>query len=257
MPSPREISNAIAGAVVAVDFDGTLAAIAPHPADSRPAEGAADVLLSLAEAGATIAIVTGRMASAALQISGFGHIPGLIIEGQYGAERWHNHRLDTVPAPPGLDVLRNRLPALVHELTGDPDVWIEDKEISLVVHARLTRDPAAVLAALQGPLHHLASSAELEVHSGKGILEIRLPGVDKAHSIERLVSANPTAVVFAGDDVGDIPAFNAVHEWRKRTGRPAMTIGVVPHRDAPVAGIADIEVDDPSAVIDILAQLLP
>jgi trehalose 6-phosphate phosphatase len=257
MSSPSDIAAVIDGALVAADFDGTLAAIVAHPADSRPAAGAGEVLLALANAGATVAIVTGRTAEAALQASGFEDIPGVVVEGQYGAERWHDHKLDTLPAPASMGELRNRLPNLIRELTDDPNVWIEDKGISLVVHARQSRDPDAILDTLHDPVTELATSTDVEVHVGKLVLEIRLAGVDKASAIERLARDTPTAIFFAGDDFGDIPAFKAVHEWRRRTGRPALTIGVVPHAGAPVAGIADMEVDDPAAVIEVLNQLLP
>jgi len=118
-------------------------------------------------------------------------------------------------------------------------------------------NPAMILSKLYDPLVELASAVGMEVYGGKDVLEVRLPGVDKAGAIQRLITDTTSAVVLAGDDVGDIPAFSAVHAWRRQTGRPALTIGVVAHPKAPVAGIADLEVSDPTAVVRLLAQLLP
>ena len=52
-----EIRADLAHALVAVDFDGTLAPIVPDPADSRPAPGAVTALRRLVEGGAAVAIL--------------------------------------------------------------------------------------------------------------------------------------------------------------------------------------------------------
>ncbi|MBJ7600136.1 MAG: trehalose-phosphatase [Candidatus Nephthysia bennettiae] len=193
----------------------------------------------------------------ALEAGEFAHVPGLVIEGLYGAERWHNDEFNRLPVPTAFAHLQAELPDLIRRVTDDPDVWIEDKRISLVVHARMADNPAMILSKLYDPLVELASAVGMEVYGGKDVLEVRLPGVDKAGAIQRLITDTTSAVVLAGDDVGDIPAFSAVHAWRRQTGRPALTIGVVAHPKAPVAGIADLEVSDPTAVVRLLAQLLP
>jgi hypothetical protein len=96
MVSPREIAGMIDGALVAIDFDGTLANITPHPEDGRLIDGALDALRALAAAGATVAIVTGRTAASALEVGEFAHVPGLVIEGLYGVERWHNDEFNSL-----------------------------------------------------------------------------------------------------------------------------------------------------------------
>jgi len=63
-------------ALVAVDFDGTLAPIVPDPADSRPVPGAIAALRVLAERGAQVAVVTGRDARTVIELGGLDAIPG-------------------------------------------------------------------------------------------------------------------------------------------------------------------------------------
>jgi trehalose 6-phosphate phosphatase len=46
------------GALIALDFDGTIAPIVPNPSDSRPVPGAVDSLAALARAGAQVAVIT-------------------------------------------------------------------------------------------------------------------------------------------------------------------------------------------------------
>src|SRR3954468_13655128 len=81
---------------------------------------------------------------------------------------------------------RSRVAAAVAGTVSDPEVWIEDERLSLVVHTRLTS------------------------HPGKEVVELRLRDIDKGSALERLVDTRSRAVVFAGDDVGDLPAFAGV-----------------------------------------------
>ena len=95
--------------------------------------------------GATLAVVTGRSVSSLLRVSGFGAIPGIVIYGTHGAERWEAGVLRAAAAPPGLEELRGRLPGLIAGLVREPALWIEDKSLSLVIHARLTATAAQIL----------------------------------------------------------------------------------------------------------------
>ena len=69
-PWPPRSDADLAHALVAVDFDGTLAPIVPDPADSRPAPGAVTALRRLVEQGAAVAIVTGRNARTVVDLGG-------------------------------------------------------------------------------------------------------------------------------------------------------------------------------------------
>jgi trehalose 6-phosphate phosphatase len=241
-------------ALVAVDFDGTLAPIVPDPADSRPARGAIAALRALADRGTQVAVITGRDARTVLALGGLSAIPELIVEGLYGAERWHGGALATLPEPAELHRLRAELPALV--AAGDPDLWIEDKRLSLVVHGRKAPDPEAALDTVRDAVTEFGERLGLDVHPGRGVLELRLPGYDKGETLRRLVAeTKPTAVLFIGDDLGDLPAFAAVTELR-RAGAAAYGVAAVSAEAAPeVAAAADLQVDGPAGVVALLAEL--
>ena len=128
----------LSSALVALDFDGTLAPISPHPDDARPLAGAQQMLRDVRATGATLAVVTGRSVASLLRVSGFGAIPGIVIYGTHGAERWQAGELRTPATPAGLDELRLSLPGLLASITRDRHLWIEEKGLSLVIHARLT-----------------------------------------------------------------------------------------------------------------------
>lgn len=240
-------------ALVAVDFDGTLAPIVPDPADSRPAPGAVAALRTIAERGAQVAVITGRDARTVLGLGGLDAIPGVIVEGLYGAERWQGGVLTTLPEPYAMHRLRAELPALI--ATGDPKLWIEDKRLSLVVHARMAADPQAALDSVREPVTTLGEQLGLSVDPGRGVLELRLPGHDKGAALLRLTAElGPKAALFVGDDVGDLPAFTAVGELREQ-GTPAWSVAVVSPEAPEVARAADVQVDGPAGVVALLQSL--
>jgi trehalose 6-phosphate phosphatase len=240
----------LAPALIALDFDGTLAPISPHPEDARPVPGADRMLRAVRATGATLAVVSGRSVASLLRVSGFGAIPGIVIYGTHGAERWEAGVLRAAAAPPGLEELRGRLPGLVAGLVREPDVWIEDKSLSLVVHARLTAAPERVLERLREPVEKAAAAAGLGVRPGKEVLEICLPGIDKGTALRELLAGDPAAALYAGDDVGDLDAMAEVRAWAQRRGRPGCTVAVGP-AGGPLAA-ADVTVADPRALLAFL-----
>ncbi|HJQ00381.1 MAG TPA: trehalose-phosphatase [Jatrophihabitans sp.] len=247
----RPIAANLVGALIALDFDGTLAPIVPDPTTSRPVPGVVATLHELAEAGARIAIVTGRNAETVLALSAeLAGIEGLLISGLHGAETWQHGRLVTQPEPAGIAELRAALPALLPH-----DVWLEDKRLSLVVHTRQAADPEQAFATLCEPVSRLAAQHGLETHPGKQVLELRMPGPSKATALDSLLTDRTPAALFAGDDLGDLPAVTALRAWSERTGRPGYAIAV--GEVAELAEVADGRLDTPAELAIVLAGLLP
>jgi trehalose 6-phosphate phosphatase len=245
---------ALSSGLVALDFDGTLAPISRRPRDARPLRGVDRLLRDLRATGATLAVVTGRTVASLLRVSHFAAIPGIVIYGTHGAERWQAGHLRAAAPPAGLDELRGSLPRILTSM--GPDLWLEDKGLSLVIHARLTADPDRVLEILHAPVAEAAAAAGLGVRPGKEVLEICIPGLDKGAAIRELLSDDPAAACYAGDDLGDLPAIDAVNAWAERTGRPALTVAVSASGAGPVAGQAGLIVPDPRALLSLLRQIL-
>jgi trehalose 6-phosphate phosphatase len=242
----------ISGSVIALDFDGTLAPIVADPQQSRPVPGVVETLATLARAGAQIAIVTGRDALTVLELGQLQVIPGLVISGLHGAEVWRDGTLTTRAEPPGIAVLREQIPPLLHDVADD--AWLEDKRLSLVVHTRRAADPDRAWASLHPVVTELAEMQGLEVHPGKQVLEIRIPHLSKADAVAELLSEQTSAALFAGDDVGDLPAVRVVNEWGAQTGRPTLTVAV--GEVAELQEITDITVETPQDLAALLATLL-
>jgi trehalose 6-phosphate phosphatase len=245
---------ALPSALVALDFDGTLHPISPHPDDARPVPGALELLGDVRATGATLAIVSGRSVASLLRISGFEAVPGIVIYGLHGVERWENGRLRAPAIPAGIDELRLSLPKIVAAAAPDPAIWIEDKDLSLVVHTRLTAEPDRLLDVLRAPVTEATVAAGLELRPGKEVLEIVIPGTDKGTAIRELIRDETAAVAYAGDDVGDLPAIREINAWSGRTGRPQLIVEVSPSGTGPLAGLADMTVPDPVSLISFLRQ---
>jgi trehalose 6-phosphate phosphatase len=182
-------------------------------------------------------------------------VPGIRVAGLYGIETWYDGRLSTVDEPPELNALRERLPAVVAAAATDPQVWIEDKRLSLVVHARKAANPAQQLALVREPVVRLASELGLEPHPGRGVLEIRIPGYDKGRALRRLVTeTGRAAVLFAGDDIGDLPAIEEVRRMAA-AGAAAFAVAIGAADGTELADAADVTVADPGAMVALLHSL--
>jgi trehalose 6-phosphate phosphatase len=246
----------LARALIALDFDGTLAPIIADPTRSKPVAGTVRVLTALALAGAQVAVITGRDARTAVELGGLSAVPRIAVSGLYGLESWSDGRLSTIDEPPALGILRERLPGVVMGATSDEQVWIEDKRLSLVVHARKAADPAAQVALVREPVMRLAAELGLETHGGRGVLEIRIPGYDKGTALRRLVAEHaPSIVLFAGDDVGDLPAFEVVRELRG-AGTTAWSVAIKSAEAAEVSDAADLTVESPASLVALLGELV-
>jgi len=219
-----EFGDHLTGALIALDFDGTMAPLVADPSASRPVDGLLATLIRLAEAGVQVAVVTGRDALTAVALGGLDAVPDIVVSGLHGAERWQAGQLRTQIEPPGIATLRSELPAALVQV--DPAIWLEDKRLSLVVHTRQAADPDAALAQLEPLVRQRAGAVGLEAHRGKLILEIRLPDINKGDAIGELLNPETAAVLFAGDDLGDVPAVRRVRSWAVASGRPAVTIAV-------------------------------
>jgi trehalose 6-phosphate phosphatase len=246
-----------ARAVVAVDFDGTLAPIVERPEDARPAAGAVDALRALADRVGVCAVVSGRAAADAVALGGLADVRHLQVHGHYGLERWSDGVLETPEPSMAVDTARRRLADL---LAGAPaGVHVEDKHHSLVVHTRPAADPAAALAALTPGLEGLAAELGLEAVPGRMVLELRPPGIDKGTALRRLAAEREAAsVLYLGDDLGDLPAFDVVEELRA-AGAAGLTVASVDPalEDAPqqLADRADLVLAGPTEVVAFLTTL--
>ncbi len=257
MPNIRQqiisdLSRAPDESLFALDYDGTLAPIASRPEYGRPARGTLEVLTALASRGATIALVTGREAAALLRVSGLAKVPRLRVFALYGAQRWYEGETDSEPVADEWDQVRSFLSTIIRPSTG---LWVEDKGPSLAVHARGVEGPSAALAELRPAIEAFVGPLGLEVHPGRAVVEIRLSEFDKGRVLHDLVGdVGASAVLVAGDDVGDLAAFRAARSFRSET-RAMWTVGIASDEAPEVAQGADFSVGSPDELVALLAEI--
>jgi trehalose 6-phosphate phosphatase len=245
-------------ALIALDFDGTLAPIVERPEDSRLAAGALDVLRLLAAGVGQLAVVSGRAADQVVRLGGLDTLPGLRVMGHYGLQSWHAGELSSPPPVDGVALARQRLPEVLRDAA--EGVYVEDKRHSVAVHTRPAAAPQEALDDLTPALWALASETGLEAVPGKFVMELRPPGVDKGSALRALVAdVAATTVIYVGDDVGDLPAFRAVAELRAAGTVEGLAVAVISYGadDAPseLREQADLVLPGPDAVVAWLAGI--
>ena len=256
--------RAASSAVVALDFDGTLSPIVDDPEAAHIHPEASDVLVELAGEVAAVAVVTGRPARQALALGGLDDVGNLIGEagkelylfGQYGNERWTSTQRRVIsPRPPhGLATFLRELPRALRSVDAG-DAFVEDKGLAVAVHTRRLEDPEAAFERLLPKLRDLAEQHDLVVEPGRNVIEIRSHGMHKGLVVRTLVEElEAGAFLFAGDDLGDLEAFEAVAELA-REGMPTLLVCSASTEESRLAALADVVVKGPEGVLDLLRQL--
>jgi len=247
-------------ALLAFDFDGVLSPIVDDPARAAAHPGAVPALAALAPHVRALAIVTGRPVAQVLELGRFADEPALadlLIAGHYGLERWSvaTGEVTSPPPFPGVAAVRRELPGLLASLDVPDGTATEDKGHSVAVHFRNTPDPAAAQELLTEPLTTLARSHGLIVQPGRMVVELRPPAMDKGSALDALVlEAGAEMVTFSGDDLGDLPAYDAVDELREG-GLQGLLICSGSTEVRALAERADLVVDGPDGVVAFLEAL--
>ena len=245
--------------LIGLDFDGTLAPIVDDPEQAYADPDAVAALGRLGERVGAVVVITGRPVRTAVRLGGFDDVAGLgamTVLGQYGVERW-NAAGDSYVLPPEPDeivAVADELPALLASL-GLAEARMEHKGRAIGVHTRTLADPAAAFGALESPIRELAERHGLRVEPGKNVWEIRPAGVDKGASLRSVVAeTGARQVVFAGDDLGDLPAFEAVQALRAE-GLTGLLVCSASYEEDALVAISDVILDGTAGVAEWLTAL--
>lgn len=233
--------------VVLTDFDGTLAPIVDDPAAARPLAGTDTVLTALAARLADVVVISGRPLDF-LTV----HLPDTVsIVGLYGLEgRRHGERWRHPDAERWRDVV-GEVAALA--ATGGPSgMRVEPKGLSLTLHYRDQPEAATAVARFA---RELGTRSGLEVRAARMSVELHPPvPTDKGTVVEQL-AATAEVALFAGDDTGDIAAFDALDHLADR-GVEGVRVAVrSDEAPADLLDRADLVVDGPAAVLDLFRSL--
>jgi trehalose 6-phosphate phosphatase len=238
---------------ISLDFDGTVAPIVDDPAAARPLPGVVELLGPLADRYAAVALVSGRPAS---YLASHAAAPGVRYLGLYGLEELVEGR---VQVDPRLQAARPAVAAAARDLAADPAVaesgaHLEDKRYAVAVHTRRVADPGRWAGPIGAAAARVAARHGLEVVPGRLVWELRPPvHSDKGDAVRRVVDeSGARALLVAGDDLGDLPAFAVAAELGGGL-RVAVRSAEAP---AELLDAADLVVDGPEGVRDLLERLL-
>jgi trehalose 6-phosphate phosphatase len=238
---------------VFLDFDGTLAPIVDVPEEARPLPGVAAAVGRLAQRFARVAVVSGR--PVAFLLEQLGEAAGAAqLVGLYGLER-------TTPGRPVVvDPDASRWQASVDAVAAAADsaaphgLLVERKGLSVTLHFRQAPHLAGWAAAFAAEQE---ATTGLVAQSGKRSWELRPPVLtDKGTVVEEL-AAGLQAVCFVGDDTGDVPAFGVLARLRAgAVDTLAVAVGG-PETPPEVLAAADLVVEGPAGVLQLVDALAP
>ena len=222
-----------------VDFDGTLAPIAPTPDEAVMSPAALDALRRIVDGVEMVCVVSGRALD---DLAARVDLPGATLVGSHGVEYLDGRGLRVEP---GAAEYRETIAAVMEHLSArvdDPAIVWQTKSLSASVHYRLTHDPDSVAKRLQAALPGAPGIARLESFWGKMVLELVAPlGLDKGHAVGKLVRERELdSVLFLGDDTTDADGTEAVHELRETGAIRGAAIAVL-HHDTPESVLLDAD----------------
>ena len=236
-----------AAVAVVLDYDGTLSPIVADAAAALPQEGVPDLLARLRDRLGLVAVVSGRPIDFLAPLLP----PGLVLAGLYGLElAVDDQRLDHPQSGNWREVVDDV--AGRAEVRGPAGVVVERKGLSLTLHYRTAPDQEAATAAYAAEEAHRSG---LVARPARMSWELHPPiEVDKGTAVLDLAD-DFAAVAFAGDDVGDLPGFDALDELAER-GVATLRIAVdSPEAPAELLDRADVVVDGPAGLVTLLDSL--
>jgi trehalose 6-phosphate synthase/phosphatase len=185
------------------DYDGVLTPFFDRPGDAKPSKEVLGLLKNLAgRKGTEVAIISGR-AKDNIE-SWFGKLP-ITLASEHGASlRKLGGEWQTLAAPADewKAVIRLVLEKFAKQA---PGAFVEEKSYSLVWHYRTASPYYAQksLIQLRFVLQPLAKKYKLGIYSGKKILEIKPPIINKGVVAARLLRSQHDFVMVFGDDYTD------------------------------------------------------
>jgi trehalose 6-phosphate phosphatase len=235
-----------------LDYDGTLAPLAPTPQHIIPDPEVIGLLTRLAQQPCMrVVVISGRRLS---DVEALVPVPDILLAGTYGIElrvpgEGRLNRVEYNAVRPVLNTFKLQWARLI---AGHEGFFLEDKGWALALHACLASSAEAtkVLSAAHLVISEVASSELFRVLDGHRFLEVAPRLAHKGKTVDHLLTryAWPDALpIYLGDDDKDEEAFAVIQ------AREGIAILVA---EKPRRAKADCRLQSPRAVRRWLETLL-
>jgi trehalose 6-phosphate synthase/phosphatase len=196
-----------------LDYDGTLAPYQKLPSQAAPSKELLQFLKEFSEEEANeVVIISGRDGDTLN--SWLGHLP-LTLVSEHGAQikyKGEDWQQQVTVSPEWKDNVRPLLELFVTRCVGS---FVEEKRNTLAWHYRNTHPDLGFNRSreLRNSLLQLTANTPLQVIDGNKVLEVRLIGIDKGATAQKLIDHfNPDFMFCMGDDTTDEDMFRALRD---------------------------------------------
>jgi len=215
--------------IILFDYDGTLSPIVSNPEKAFLDEEIRTNLIKINnKEGVSVGIVTGRSLQA---IQNFVQIDNLLYITNHGNLIVENNKIiDTTTPLKDNSTININYQALLNEIQNiDPNIYIEEKEVSTAFHYRnVETTPHDILKdTIIAKIKAQADSSQMVLKEGKKVIEIFSASVNKnkgtaiLKTIENFQKNNPEIkdllVSFIGDDITDEDGFAVLNKLNQVT----------------------------------------
>ncbi|MBU2609295.1 MAG: trehalose-phosphatase [Chloroflexi bacterium] len=231
------------------DVDGTISPTAPTPQQAEVTPLCRRYLELLCQQIALVAAVSGRSAA---QVAEMVDIGGMVYIGNHGLERWVNGRPELTREARGYQAMMAAALSELKPLLSMEGIIIENKGVTATIHYRRSPDPASAEKQIAETLQNSSQASKLHAMPGRMAINLLPPvATNKGTATSDLIREyGLRSGVYLGDDVTDIDAFKAIHDYPQETGFHGLAIGVISEEmpemftgevDFTLNGVRDVE----------------
>ena len=214
---------------VITDIDGTISKIVLDPYEATISQIMRATLKKLVNKFQLVGIITGRNVRNAEEML---EVEGLLYIGSHGLEYLKDDEIYIEPEVEEYLPLIQKVAQNIQteeELCNIKNILFQEKGLCFTVHYRKCEDPEGTRRKILDAINELEGLEKFKITEGRKVVEIRPKiGHDKGTILEKLLFENALEkIIYLGDDVTDVDAFNKLKELKEESKVNGVGIVVV------------------------------
>ena len=204
---------------VITDIDGTISKIVLDPYEATISQIMRATLKKLVNKFQLVGIITGRNVRNAEEML---EVEGLLYIGSHGLEYLKDDEIYIEPEVEEYLPLIQKVAQNIQteeELCNIKNILFQEKGLCFTVHYRKCEDPEGTRRKILDAINELEGLEKFKITEGRKVVEIRPKiGHDKGTILEKLLFENALEkIIYLGDDVTDVDAFNKLKELKEES----------------------------------------